>query len=71
MADHCIVVKRGDFQRFDVLHRTFSSRIPVIWDRRRQEHHVNPAPSKSDGQTDRRHPSPPSWVALGFVVIER
>jgi hypothetical protein len=70
MPQHAIVVKRGDFQRFDALYKTFSARVPVIWDRRRQEIHAAHVSGRPDGQPDRRHPSPPSWVALGFVVVE-
>jgi len=32
---YCIVVKRGKFQQYDVLYKTFGGRPPVIWDRRR------------------------------------
>ena len=67
---HCIIVRRGDYQQYDVLYRTFGSRVPVIWDRRRA-----PQRTQMDGGAahhDRRRRDPPaSWIALGFVVVER
>lgn len=61
---YCIVVKRGDFQTYDLLYKTFGSRVPVIWDRRERD--------ASSPEPDRRVGSAPtSWVALGFVVAER
>jgi hypothetical protein len=61
---YCIVVKRGEFQTYDMLYKMFGARLPVIWDRRERE---VPSPP-----TDRRVGSAPaSWVALGFVVAER
>jgi hypothetical protein len=68
-----IVVKRGDFRRQEVLHKSFGSVTPVVWDRRvRQRRHPE---SKMEGQDrrkgDRRSSPPPSWQALGFVVVSR
>ncbi len=66
---YCIVVKRGDYQQYDVLYRAFGARVPVIWDRRRLARpDPNPAPSPDINHPDRRGGIPPSWIALGFVV---
>lgn len=66
---HYIIVKRGKMQDYDGLYKLFGARVPVVWDRRR----VNrPVPATGDaGPTERRQGSPPSWVALGFVVVDR
>ena len=37
----CIVVKRGSFQSYDLLHRAFGQKVPVVWDRRRCERRQN------------------------------
>ncbi|MGH9312403.1 MAG: hypothetical protein ACRD1S_04305 [Vicinamibacterales bacterium] len=67
---YCIVVKRGDYQQYDVLYRAFGARVPVVWDRRRR---AGPDPHPAPGaginhRPDRRGGIPSSWVALGFVV---
>ena len=55
---HCIVVKRGDYRQF--------------WDRRRIERRDPDPPSRAGNRygAERRGVTPPSWVALGFVVAE-
>lgn len=67
----CIIVRRGDFQQYDRLYKAFSERVPVVWDRRRH----TPAPVEGDDmgtQREERRQAPPlSWVALGFVVVDR
>ena len=69
---YSIVVKRGDLQRYDLLYKMFSVRVPVIWDRRRHERRqLNSPPSADERRRGTRRGRPPaSWVALGFVVIE-
>ena len=69
---HCIVVKRGDYQQYDVLYKAFGARVPVIWDRRRIERRDPDPPSRAGNRygAERRGVTPPSWVALGFVVAE-
>jgi len=66
----CIIVRRGDYQQYDRLYRAFGSLVPVVWDRRR-----TPRPTDGDAadtrREDRRHAPPASWVALGFVVVDR
>jgi len=66
----CIYVRRGDFQQYERLHQAFSERVPVLWDRRRRS-----VPVKEDDtgtqRADRRQAPPVSWVALGFVVVDR
>ena len=67
----CIIVRRGDFQQYNRLHQAFGERVPVVWDRRRRT-----APSAKGDHTatqrdERRQPPPLSWVALGFVVVNR
>jgi hypothetical protein len=66
---HCIIVKRGKDQDYDALYKIFGSRVPVVWDRRRVDRPV--AATGDAGPTERRQGSPPSWVALGFVVVDR
>jgi hypothetical protein len=68
---HYIIVRRGDFQLYDRLYNAFGERVPVLWDQRRR---VAPHANGDDARTpheDRRHAPPPSWVALGFVVVDR
>lgn len=66
---HCIVVRKGDFQTYDLLHKAFGARMPVIWDRRnRVAGREDAAPETGDRRTGS---TPTSWAALGFVVIDR
>jgi len=68
---HYIIVRRGDFQQYDRLYRAFGERVPVLWDpRRRKAPSVN-ANEAGGRQKERRQTPPPSWVALGFVVVDR
>jgi hypothetical protein len=70
----CIVQKRGDYRRYDVLHRMFGSTTPVVWDQRRRERRRTSAAStvlEERRKIERRGPAPLSWVALGFIVVER
>ena len=57
-------------QQYERLHQAFSERVPVLWDRRRRS-----VPVKDDDtgtqRADRRQAPPVSWVALGFVVVNR
>ena len=67
----CIFVRRGDFQQYDRLHQAFGERVPVLWDRRRRN--ARPVDGDDAGtQGEERRQAPPlSWVALGFVVVNR
>jgi hypothetical protein len=66
---HCIVVRKGDFQTFDLLHKAFGVRVPVIWDQRnRSAARQDATPETGERRTGT---APASWVALGFVVIDR
>lgn len=68
-----IVVRRGDFDRYEVLYKAFGDRVAVIWDRRRSErrrqHDARGASERR--KAERRTPPGPSWRLLGFVVAER
>ena len=66
----CIYVRRGDFQQYERLHQAFSRSVPVLWDRRRRS---APLVEDDDGaqRAERRRAPPVSWVALGFVVVDR
>ena len=70
-----IVVKRGEFQRFDDLYKVFvpNGAADVVWDRRLRERRKTKPPSdvQERRQNDRRHTQPVSWTGLGFVVCER
>ena len=69
----CIVVKLGAFQSYDALHQAFGQKLPVIWDRRRVERRrtQRPLDVPNRRRVSRRGPHPVSWIALGFVVVER
>ena len=67
-----LIVKRGDVHGYDALYKTFSTRVPVTWDRRRAERRKQEAERGSDERrtAERRGNPPPSWTALGFVVTK-
>ena len=68
---HYIIVRRGDFQLYDKLYNAFGERVPVLWDQRGR---IAPRVQGDDAGTrheERRQAPPPSWVALGFVVVDR
>jgi hypothetical protein len=68
----CIVVKRGEFNRYDTLYKAFATQSPVIWDRRvgdrRRGWRAFDGPDRR--AADRRGAAPPSWQALKFVVVD-
>jgi hypothetical protein len=70
---YTLIVKRGDLGRYDMLYKAFGERMPVIWERRHRERRkrgdVAATEERRDG--DRRGPPTPSWIALGFVVVDR
>ena len=68
-----VIVRRGDFQKFDLLHKTFGTVTSVVWDSRVHERRltVDPLDGEDQRHIDRREPAPASWTALGFVVVER
>lgn len=68
-----VVVRRGDFQRYEVLYKVFGDRVPVIWDRRHSERRrLDSLPDTSDRRRGKRRSVPPlSWLALGVVIVER
>ena len=73
---YCIIVKRGDFQMYDLLYKSFGSRLPVIWDRRQRTAPAGSSQASSTTEstesTERRNAMlPTSWQALGFVVVHR
>jgi hypothetical protein len=63
---YCVVVRRGQFQQYDRLYEMFGDRVPVMWDRRRER-----AGDGTSTGAERRQSAPPSWKALGFVVVEK
>jgi hypothetical protein len=65
---HYIIVRRGDFQLYDRLYAAFGERVPVVWDQRRK---ISPGDDSRAPHAERRHGAPPSWVSLGFVVVDR
>jgi hypothetical protein len=70
---HYIVVKRADFQGYDILHKAFGQKVPVIWERRHGERRQNAPDTLTEERryVKRRGAPPASWTALGFVVVER
>lgn len=68
-----MVVKRGDFRRQETLHKTFGQITPVVWDRRQRQRRQGAGALEGDErrQAERRGSEPPSWTALGFVVVKR
>jgi hypothetical protein len=70
---YCIVVKRGSFQSYDLLHEAFGQKLPIVWDQRQRERrHVAGSLAIPDRRhAQRRGPEPASWMALGFVVVRR
>lgn len=71
---YLMVVKRGDFQQFDHLHKTFAATRPVqvVWDRRRRDRRDGqPAAVETERRlSERRGPAPASWTGLNFVVVQ-
>ena len=67
----CIVVKRGEFRRYDSLYKAFSM-TPVIWDRRIGDRRAAQRPFEGRDRrvADRRALAPLSWQALKFVVVD-
>ena len=65
---HYIIVRRGDFQLYDRLYAAFGERVPVVWDQRRK---ISAGDDSRAPHAERRHGAPPSWVSLGFVVVDR
>jgi hypothetical protein len=66
----CINVRRGDYQQYDRLYKAFGYLVPVVWDRRRTPRPTDGAEGDSPRE-ERRLAPPASWVALGFVVVDR
>jgi hypothetical protein len=67
----CIYVRRGDFQQYERLHQAFGERVPVLWDRRRRSAVAVQGDDAGKERRERRQAPPLSWVALGFVVVDR
>jgi hypothetical protein len=58
----CIVVRRGEYQRYDLLYKAFGQTTPVVWERRvREQRRISAAiPSTEERrQSERRGPAPP------------
>jgi hypothetical protein len=69
---YCIVVKRGSFQSYDLLHQAFGQKVPIVWDRRLRNRRASlgtPRPDRRRKQ--RRGGDPASWTGLDFVVVQR
>jgi hypothetical protein len=63
-------VKRGDPDRYELLYKMFSERLPVVWERRKGDRRrIKGAPEGDERRrNERRGPMPASWDALGFAV---
>ena len=68
-----VIVRRGDYQKFDLLHKMFGTVASVVWDPRSHERRRTDDPPAGEERRhlDRRGPPLVSWTALGFVVAER
>ena len=68
-----IIVKRGDFERYEVLFKSFGQRVSVMWDRRRGQRRQALDPPNADERrrTERRGLPLASWRGLGFVVVDK
>ena len=65
----CIIVRQGAYEEYGRLSELLGHEVPVIWDRRPARNRPDTAPSARD--PNRREKPPPSWTALGFVVVDR
>ena len=70
----CIIVRHGAYEEYDRLHKAYGHRMPVIWDRRRARSVPTTTASETASSAsipNRRQKPPPSWTALGFVIVDR
>jgi hypothetical protein len=70
---YCLIVRRGDYEGYDRLYKAFGQLLPVIWERRRGERRkaAQSVGIEERRRGERRGSPPPSWTALGFVVVNR
>ena len=67
-----IIVRQGAVPEYERLFKAFSDRVPVVWDRRlAQKRPAADSDTASARPQNRRGTPPPSWTALGFVVVDR
>jgi len=68
-----ILVKQGNFERYELLYKAFGQRVSVMWDHRRNQRRRNADGPSADERrnAERRGPPLASWRGLGFVVVDR
>lgn len=67
-----IIVRRGEHQLYDRLYRALGSIAPVVWDQRGRLRSPQDGAVETEAPREERRRTPPvSWVALGFVVVDR
>ena len=67
-----VIVRRGQFATYELLHRTFAGdpRVQIIWDRRVGERRQS-AESPGNGErrrSDRRRVPPSQWRQLNYMI---
>jgi hypothetical protein len=68
------VVKRGHSHVFLMLAGTTGAHadVALLWDRREGDRRVGQVPAPGERRLgERRRPTPSSWHALGFVIVDR
>ena len=70
---YCIIVKRGELERYDLLYGSFGQKMPVLWERRHADRRktADAGATEDRRQRERRGPPQLSWTALGFAVAQR
>ena len=68
-----IIVKRGEFDRDELLYKAFGQRASVMWDRRRhQRRQTLDRPAAEERRNAERRGLPlASWSGLSFVVVDK
>ncbi len=66
-----VVVRQGNLQLYERLAAIARRGITVIWDRRQTERRATERPAAVDRRRKtRRRPTPETWSALGFLVVQ-
>ena len=67
----CIIVRLGEYEKYDSLKEVFRHGVPIVWDRRCNSEPITYSErDSSDSISNRRRKPPTSWTAHGFVVVD-